>query len=49
MGLAVAVALAVLVTVIVVVDAGAVVRLVNMTVDAVDVVVVKTVAVALEA
>jgi hypothetical protein len=49
LGLAVAVALAVLVTVIVVVDAVAVVRLVNKTVEAVDVVVVRTVVVALEA
>jgi len=49
LGLAVAVALAVLVTVIVVVDAVAVVRLVNKTVEAVDVVVARTVVVALEA
>lgn len=49
MGLAVAVALAVLVTIMVVVDAVAVVRLVNKTVEAVDVVVVRTVELALEA
>jgi hypothetical protein len=47
--LAVAVAFAVLVTVMVVVDAVAVVRLVNKAVDAVDVVVVRIVVVALEA
>jgi hypothetical protein len=49
LGFAVAVALVVLVTVMVVVDAVAVVTLVNKTVEAVDVVVVKTVVVALEA
>jgi hypothetical protein len=49
LGLAVAVALAVLVTVMVVVDAVAVVRLVNKTTDAVDVVVVRMVVVAFEA
>lgn len=49
LGLAVAVALVVLVTVIVVVDAVAVFRLVNKTVEAVEVVVVRTVVVALEA
>lgn len=48
LGLVVAVALAVLVTVKVVVDAVAVVRLVKKTLEAVDVVVVRTVVVALE-
>ena len=49
MGFAVAVALVVLVTVMVVVDAVAVLRLVNKTVEAVIVVVLRTVVVALEA
>lgn len=49
LGLTVAVALVVLVTVMVVVDAVAVVRLVNKTVEAVEVVVVRTVVVAFEA